>query len=332
MPDLALLLPGDLGAAARLHAEDPSGRAVKAGGVDLLDLMKEGLSAPAELLDIRRLPGLGGIVLEEDALEIGALVSLAELAAHPAVRGEWPLLARAAAAIATPQIRNQATVGGNLAQRSRCWYFRARRFECLRRGGSFCSAEEGDNRYHAILGGGPCHHVHPSTLGTALSALDAEVVIRDVRGRRHLPVGELFVLPADDPTVEIALAPGELIESIRLPRRGPAWRQAYMKIAEKDSHDWPLAEVAVALEVETRAVRSARVVLGHAAPIPWRAAESESLLIERGAGPASRRAAAELAVAGARPMAGNGYKPALFREAVRRALDTAIAAGPGEAS
>jgi xanthine dehydrogenase YagS FAD-binding subunit len=325
--EFSLLVPEDLAAAARLTGQDPAGRRLKAGGVDLLDRLKEGIDAPGEVVDIGLLPAPREIAWDEHGLSVGALATLAEVAEHPLVLEGWPLLARAGGEAATPQVRNRATVGGNLCQRTRCWYFRNLEFECLRRGGSHCSAEAGESRYHAILGGGPCHHVQPSALGTALAALSGEVVALSGESTRRIAVDELFVSPADDPSRDTVLEPGEIIEAVKVPRRMKLWSQSYLKVREKETQDWPVAEVAVALRIAGGQVREARIVLGHAAPVPWRARSAETLLIGTGPDAGAIRRVADAAVEGARPLERNGYKVDLFRTTVRRAVEEAAAGG-----
>lgn len=299
------------------------GAVVKAGGVDLMDRMKEGLDAPRRLINLRALPGLDRI--EEEAgggLRIGPLVTLAELSEHPGVRQRFTALADAAGHAATPQIRNMATVGGNLLQRPRCWYFRQADFSCRKKGGEDCLAQDGDNRYHALFGNGVCAIVHPSAVAPALMVLGASVEVRGPQGTRTLPVEQLFVRPDQDVKREHVLNERELITALRLP--ATTARTAYTKQGEKESFDWPVAEVAVALEMDGRKVRKASVVLGAAAPVPWRASAAEAALMGRELDAATVRAAAKAALQGANPMTRNAYKLSIFEAVVRR---TVLAAG-----
>jgi xanthine dehydrogenase YagS FAD-binding subunit len=299
------------------------GAVVKAGGVDLMDRMKEGLEAPQRLINLRGIPGLDRIEEEPGGgLRIGPLVTLAELSEHPGVRQRFTALADAAGHAATPQIRNMATVGGNLLQRPRCWYFRQADFTCRKKGGEECLAQNGDNRYHAIFGNGVCAIVHPSAVAPALMVLGASVEVRGPQGTRTLPVEQLFVRPDQDVKREHALGERELITALRLP--ATTARTAYTKQGEKESFDWPVAEVAVALEMDGRKVRKASVVLGAAAPVPWRASAAEAALTGRELDAATVQAAAKAALQGANPMTRNAYKLSIFEAVVRR---TVLAAG-----
>jgi len=223
--------------------------------------------------------------------------------------------ADAAAAAATPQIRNAATLGGNLAQRPRCWYFRREDFRCRRKGGSECFAIDGQNEMHAVFDNDLCAIVHPSATGTALTALGASLLLRGPSGERAVPVEDFFVRPQVDVTRENVLRPGELIVEVRVPA---GRRSGYVKLMEKQSFDWPLAEAAVALGDDPR------VVLGAAAPIPWRARAAEALLRGKRVDDALATQAAEAALQGAKPLQHNGYKVPILKTAVRRAL---LAAG-----
>lgn len=300
------------------------GALAKAGGVDLADRLKEGIDAPERLVNLRRIPGLDGISEGAGGLEVGALATLARVADSEPVRRRWPALAEAAARAATPNIRNQATAGGNLLQRPRCWYFRSADFHCLRKGGDTCFALDGRNAYHAVLGNDVCAIVHPSGLATALMALAARVEIAGVGGRREVALEELFVAPEEDVTREHRLAPGEIVTKIRVPAPLAGSRQAYHKVRERDSADWPIAEAAVLIELSGGRVSRASVVLGAAAPVPWRAREAEAALAGRVLDAVSAREAARAALAKATPLAENGYKVAVLEAAVQRAL---LAAG-----
>jgi xanthine dehydrogenase YagS FAD-binding subunit len=299
------------------------GAVVKAGGVDLMDRMKEGLDAPPRLVNLRGISGLDRIEDEPGGgLRIGPLVTLAQLSEHPTVRKRFTALADAAGHAATPQIRNMATVGGNLLQRPRCWYFRQADFVCRKKGGSECLAQSGDNRYHAIFGNGVCAIVHPSAAAPALMVLGASLEVRGPQGTRTLPVEELFVRPDQDVRREHVLGERELITALRLP--ATPVRSAYTKQGEKESFDWPVAEVAVALDMDGKKIRKASVVLGAAAPVPWRASAAETALIGRELDAATVQAAAKAALQGANPMSKNAYKIPIFEAVVRRTL---LAAG-----
>lgn len=297
---------------------------VKAGGIDLMDRLKEGLDTPSRLVNIRTISGLDYVKEESGWLRIGPMVTLAAIAEHPVVRQRYTVLGDAALQAATPQIRNMATVGGNLLQRPRCWYFRSDQFHCLRKGGDRCFAQDGENEYHAIFDNQVCAIVHPSATACALTALGATVQLQSKNGTREVALDELFVRPEKDVTREHVLNPGELLTEIRVPAPSDATRTAYTKLAQRKSFDWPLAEVAVVLELRGGMVNKASIVLGAAAPVPWRAKTAESALAGKPLNEQSARAAAAAAVQGATPLSQNAYKIPIFETVVRR---TILAAG-----
>lgn len=312
MKAFAWIEPQDLQSAIEAGAAPKA--LFKAGGVDLNDRLKEHLDEPQALVNIRRLRGLDFVNEDSGGLRLGPLVTLATIASHPAVRKLAPALAEAAGAAATPQIRNAATIGGNLAQRPRCWYFRKEEFHCRRKGGTECFAIDGQNEMHAVFDNDLCAIVHPSALGTALTALGATLKVQGPKGERRVPIDQFFVRPETDIQRENVLQPGELIVEVAAPARP----SAYVKLMEKQSFDWPLAEAAVALGDEPR------VVLGAAAPVPWRAPKAEALIKGRRIDAALAAQAAKLAVEGAKPLQHNEYKLALLETAAKRAL---LAAG-----
>jgi xanthine dehydrogenase YagS FAD-binding subunit len=262
-------------AEARQLVSEKPGSVVKAGGIDLLDHLKEHLVEPPRLVDIKRIPGLDQIRAEPDgSLRIGATATLAKVAAHPAVRKTHPALARACGEAASPQIRNVATIGGNLLQRPRCWYYRLESYKCVKKGGDICYAVAGENRYHVLFGGGPAFPPHPSNSAVPLVAYGASFVLDGPKGPRTVPAAEFFVLPAKDPTRENVLQPGELLTEIRVPP-ATGWKSAYYEVRERAAFDWPLVAAAIALKLGGGVVRDARVVLGQVAPIPWRSASAE---------------------------------------------------------
>jgi xanthine dehydrogenase YagS FAD-binding subunit len=304
------------------------GAVVKAGGVDLADRLKEGLDAPERVVNLRRVAGLDGLREREGALELGPLVSLARLSEDPAVRARWPALAEAALRAGTPNVRSQATVGGNLLQRPRCAYFRQLDFPCLRKGGTTCFAREGRNAYHAVLANDPCAIVHPSDAATALVVYGATAEIAGPRGRRTVPVEELFVLPEEDVTREHRVGPDELLVALRVPAPSPGSGSAYLKIVERESADWPLAAVAAVIETAAGTCERAAIVLGAAAPVPWRAREAEAVLAGRTVDERTAAQAARAALAAARPLSENGYKVRILEVAVKRAVLAAAGARP----
>ena len=299
----------------------------KAGGVELMDLLKEGLVAPSRLVNLRKLPGLDRVQDRAGGgMRVGPLVTLAALAEHPVVRARYRALADAAAHAATPQIRNMATVGGNLLQRPRCWYFRSEAFECRRKGGVHCFAQQGENAYHAVFAHTACCAVHPSSLATALLALGASVELTSRRGVRMVAL-EQFFTPAETVTVrDTVREDDELVTDVVLPALASGAKSAYGKQAEKESYDWPLAEVAVVLERAGNQCTRASVVLGAVAPVPWRARTAEAALVGRPVDATSAGDAGRAALQGAVPLQYNGYKLPLIEVAVRRAVLAAVEA------
>jgi len=296
---------------------------VKAGGVDVVDLLKEGLLRPSRIVSLRDVPGLDAVVEEADgSLRIGAMVTLASLAEQPIVQQRYPALAEALRASASPQIRNVATLGGNLLQRPRCWYFRSHAYHCLRKGGHFCFAISGESQYHAVFDNARCAIVHPSTAATVLVALDAEVELTSAAGAsRRLALEDFFISPDRDPHCENDLKPHEILTAIRLRRPPSSLHMAYLKQGEKESFDWPLADVAVTLDLDRDGLCSrAAVILGAAAPVPHRAKTAERALAGRQIDRTAAGEAGRAAVAGATPLAKNHYKLVLLETLVRRAI------------
>jgi xanthine dehydrogenase YagS FAD-binding subunit len=301
-----------------------AGATVKAGGIDLLDRLKERLDAPKRIVNIRNVPGLDHVDDHLDrGLEIGALVTLARLAESPAI-ARYPAIADSAANAATPQIRNMATVGGNLLQRPRCWYFRQEEFPCLKKGGTVCFALAGENQYHAIFHNNVSAIVHPSSLATPLVALGAKIALTGPKGDREVKLEDFFVLPEKDVKRENSLGSGELLTAIRVPAPAAGARMAYAKESEKESFDWPIAEVAVVLEMNGATCKRASIVLGAAAPIPYRAVAAEKALAGKPVDEATARAAAKTAMQGASPLGGNSYKIPVFEAVIRRAILAAV--------
>jgi xanthine dehydrogenase YagS FAD-binding subunit len=303
-------------------ASDPETTLVKAGGIDLLDLMKEGLVAPAKVTSLSDVAGLGAIEPQSDGgLRIGALVTLARLVADETVRKLYPALADAAGASASPEIRNAATLGGNLLQRPRCWYFRAAEFRCLRKGGGHCYAITGENQHHAIFDNRFCAIVHPSTSATALVALGAEVELIDMDGAaRRLALEEFFVGPDKDVQRENDLRPREILTAVLLPNAA-GLRTAHLKLSQKQSFDWPLVDVVVALDLgPDGACRRASIALGAVAPTPRRARAAEDALAGKIVDAQSAAVAGRAALEGAAPLSKNAYKAPMLEALVRRAL------------
>jgi xanthine dehydrogenase YagS FAD-binding subunit len=299
---------------------------VLAGGTDLLSLMKDDVAAPKRLVNIKGVEELRGLRFDPGTgLRLGALVTLEEVAEHAAVRQHYPGLHTAVREIGGPQIRNLATMGGNLCQRPRCWYYRSG-FGLLAQQGGRSMVVEGDNRYHAILGNaGPAYFVSPSTVVPALVSLGATVRLFGPGGAREMPVEKFFRVPGTSDEREHDLRSNEIVTEVRVP---PATgRSATYEVREREALDWPLVTASVALKMDGGKVQSARVVLGHAAPVPWRSAEAEAALAGKAVTEAVAQAAGDAAVAKARALSGNGYKVQLARVAVKRAVLAAAGGG-----
>ena len=293
-----------------------------AGGTTLVDLMREEIERPGQLIDINRL-ALRDIRLDGDKLVLGALARMADVAADPATRQAQPLIVEALLEGASPQLRNMASIGGNLLQRVRCPYFRSLDAACNKRHpGSGCAAIDGINGGHAILGTSDhCVATHPSDLAVALVALDGVVLLRGSEGERGLRVEELYRLPGDTPQLEHTLAPGELIVAVEVPHGAYAAGARYLKVRDRASYEFALVSVAAALEVEEGVVRAARLAAGGVGTMPWRLRRCEDALIGQRADRTAWQAAADLATEGARPLSGNHFKVELLRRTVVRALE-----------
>jgi len=303
--------------------EQSDGAVVKANGIDLLDLLKEGLLKPSKIVSLAEVPGLDQVEEEKDGgLRIGPMVTLASLAENAPVRQRYPALAEALRGAASPQIRAVATIGGNLLQRPRCWYFRSPAFRCLRKGGGHCFAISGENQYHAVFNNMPCAIVHPSTAATVLVALGAAVELTGPDGaNRQIQLEDFFVSPDRDLQRENDLKPQEILTAIRLPKPSASLRMTHLKQGEKDSFDWPLADVAVALDFDPAgACKYASIVLGAAAPVPHRARAAEAALIGNRIDETVAQDAAHAALTGATPLSKNAYKLPLLETLVRRAI------------
>jgi len=305
--------------AVRLLAAAP-GATVLAGGSDLLGLMKDDVETPKRLVNLKAVEGLTGVHTEKDkGLRIGALTTLDDLAADAALGWEYPAIAASAGRLAGPQIRNVATVGGNLCQRPRCWYFR-NGFGLLAQKDGKSMVAEGDSRYHAILGNdGPAYFVQPSTLVPLLVAIGAQVVLFGPAGERRIDLEKLYRIPQKEGEREHDLQPGEIVTELLLPPAAGRKIATY-EVRQRETLDWSLATAAVALELDGGKVGRARVVLGQVAPIPWTATEAEELLRGKTIDRAVAQQAGEAAVQKARALSHNQYKIQLARVAVKRAL------------
>jgi len=299
------------------------------GGTNLVDLMKGGIARPAQLVDVNHL-GLDQISeLPDGGLRIGAAARNSDVANHTLVRERYPLLTQALLAGASPQLRNMATVGGNLLQRTRCDYFVDRGFaHCNKRApGSGCAAREGLNRTHAILGASPqCVAVNPSDMSVALLALGASVNVHGPQGERRIAIGDFHRLPGDHPEQDTTLQHGELITSVDLPKSNFSAHSHYLKVRDRASFAFALVAAAIALEVSGDQIRDARIALGGVAHKPWLADNAAQQLVGKLLRDVDAQAIGALAVEGAQPLQHNAYKVQLARNAVARALTTAMAA------
>ncbi|MGB7726044.1 MAG: xanthine dehydrogenase family protein subunit M [Dehalococcoidales bacterium] len=283
-----------------------------AGGTDLLTQIKLGLIKPGRLVNLKTIPGLDLITVVNNGLNIGALANLDTIANNSVVRVQYPALIKAIEVTASPQLRNSGTVGGNLAQGPRCWYYRGQ-FQCWMKGGERCYARNGENSHHAIFGNGRCNQVHPSDLAPVLIALGAEINIEGIRGRRTIPLSDLFQIPHEGSRQLTILDPGEIITMIHLPTPVSGSRSTYFKAMERKVWSFALASVAVQLVIEDGVIRNPVIVLGGVAPKPWRLPKSEESLRNQTINREVITAAAETAVEGAQPLNANHYKIPLVK-------------------
>ena len=293
------------------------------GGTDLLPQVKDGVVKAERLVGLAAIPGMSAIAETGGGLTIGAAAAIADVAAHPVVRRRYSALAEAAGGLATPQIRNEGTIGGNLNQRPRCWYYRSPLIPCLKKGGDRCYALAGNTRLLCVTGGDRCYIVHPSDAAVALSALDARLEITGPNGSRELAIGEFFAGPGRDMLRENVLEPGELLTRIILPADAPE-RSIYLKVRERESGDFALVSVAASLTLDgdgpDAVISKCLVAIGGVAPVPYRATEVEDRLTGRVVGEVDPAEAAALALPNATPLPHNGYKLPMARNTVKRAL------------
>lgn len=304
----------------------PDSSVLKSGGIDLLDLMKEGLSQPEKLVSIRNIEELKALSFDEKkGMRLGANVTLAEIAADDQIKVNYFALHQAASLAATPQIRNMATLGGNLAQRTRCWYFRSKYHECYRKGSSTCFAQIGENEYHAILGNENCASVHASSLATALSAFDAAIEITTKEGQvKIVSINDFFVSPDVDPYRENILEASEIITAVILPKAKKEVKSFYIKMGQRESNDWPLADVAVVAELSGEKCKKAKVVLGAAAPFPYVSKEASEAIEGQIVNKENAIAAGKAAMTSATPLSQNAYKVPIFETIIERAIASAL--------
>jgi xanthine dehydrogenase YagS FAD-binding subunit len=288
------------------------------GGQDLLARMKDYVTQPERIVNVK-------VALESTVtplnggLKIGAAMRMVDVAEHAQIAKLYPAFSAAAIEVGTPQIRNQATVGGNLNQRPRCWYYRNEEFVCFKKGGNQCFSPAGENQFHAILGGGPSYIVHPSSLAVPSVAYGATFRLAGPKGERMVAAADYFTLPRQSLRMENVLAPDELLTHVILPAPGTV-KSGHYEVRYKESHDWPIAFATVLLTMNGANVQSARVVMGAVAPIPWRSPAAEQALVGKAISEETAAAAAEAALKDARPLSQNAYKVDVAKVAVKRAI------------
>jgi xanthine dehydrogenase YagS FAD-binding subunit len=318
LPSFSYVRPTSLDEALTQLA-DGKGR-IHAGGSDLLGCLRDGVFGAEKVVSLNGIPALRGLVETPEGLGIGALTSIAEVAASPLLRERFTALAEAAAQVASPQLRHQGTLGGNLCQKPRCWYYRGD-FACLRKGGDLCYALAGENEYHAVAAGGPCHYVHPSDTAPALVALGALAHVVGPKGARSVPLERFFVLPSQDVARETVLEPGEVLAKVLLPKPAAGLRSSYRKVRARASFDFALVGAAFALQMQGERVVRARVVFSGVAPVPWPAPAVEKALTGQRLDAATISRAAAAAAVGLVPLEKNAYKLPLLRGLVQERLD-----------
>ncbi|MGA6925329.1 MAG: xanthine dehydrogenase family protein subunit M [Desulfosarcina sp.] len=294
---------------------------IHAGGTDLLGCLRERILPVGKVVSLKGLADLRGVrEIPGGGLRIGALTTITQIAEHPVIRKRFSALAQGAAEVASPPLRNQGTIGGNLCQKPRCWYYRGE-FDCLRKGGGTCFAAEGENQFHCIFGSDDvCYIVHPSDTAPPLVALNAKIEIEGPNGRRTTEVEGFHVLPADDVRRETWLEPDEMVTAIVLPAPPSNWRSSYRKVRARRAWDFALAGVALALGLDGDRVAEGRVVLSGAAPVPWRSRAVEDAILGKRLDSRTIAAAADAVVAEAQPLEKNGYKIPLFRGVIEEEL------------
>lgn len=318
LPNFDYVRPSSLQEAIR-ELSSPDAR-LHAGGTDLLGCLRDGVFTAKKLVAIGGLDELRGIApAPGGGVRVGALTTLTEVAGSPGIAARYPALAQSAASTASPQLRNQGTLGGNLCQRPRCWYFRGD-FQCLRKGGETCYAPAGENEFHCIFGAGGCYAVHPSDTAPAVVAFGGRLRIAGPKGMRTVPAESFFVPPSEDVTRETVLEPGEILIEVVLPPPPPGARSLYRKVRVRASWDFALAGIAVVLRVADGRVDHVRIVLSGVAPVPWRASDAERALLGRRLSADAAVEAAAAAVQGAEPLSQNAYKVDLVRGIVQEAL------------
>jgi len=293
---------------------------ILAGGTDLLGEIKDEVIEPKVVVNLKSIPNLSYIRKQKDGVYIGAMTSLAELAENPLIENDYPGLHEAADSVATPQLRNIGTVGGNLCQRPRCWYYRDPQVKCRKKGGSKCFAFRGRNKYHAIFGGGQCHIVHPSDLAPSLVSLEAEISIVSPKGEKTIPLADFYILPKVNVRRENILESDEVVKDIKIPLLKKGEKSTYYKLKERGAWDFALLSAAVRGVVSRGVFKDLKIVLGGVAPVPWRLRKSENIIKGKTATEELLKQAAREALKEARPLKENGYKKELLEVVLSRAV------------
>lgn len=324
MTPFEILTPSTLQEAHSILVEKGGNASIFAGGTDMLGEMKQGTSSPGCIVNIGNLEGLRGIEERKGETAFGSMITLSRIARDSDTAARYPGFVQAVESVATPQIRNAGTLGGNLCQRPRCWYYRSAASDCLKKGGDTCFAVDGSNKYHAILGADRCHIVHPSDTAVALMTLDAQVEIFGEGGLRRTPVSGLFVGPGEDVLSETTLGAGDILTRVAIPHPGHGARSIYLKAKERQAYDFALVSVGGYMEVVDGVVAEARIVLGGVAPVPYFARAASDALLGCGTDEVDASTIGRLAVEGAEPMSDNGYKVRLTSNLVARTVRTLL--------
>ena len=293
----------------------------KAGGTDLLPMMKDGLREPDAVVNLSQIKAMHGIKVDAEAAWIGAATTLGDLAEHSGLQKQASAITDAAGKTATPLVRNKATVGGNLCQRPRCWYFRHPEYQCSKKGGDTCYTMEGENKYHAIFENTTCNIVHPSNLAPALWAHDAKLHIKPPTGdQKTTSIADFWILPEEDMSTEIALNKGELLTGVHVPLSKKGQGSAYIEVREKDSYDWAMVATAARIDLDGKKVKDLRIIAAAVAPVPLRMEEAEKVLRGKTFTEELAWKAGTAATADATPLRDNGYKVRMLRACVAHAL------------
>jgi xanthine dehydrogenase YagS FAD-binding subunit len=291
-----------------------------AGGTDILGMMKDELASPEKLVNLKAISDVNKInYATGKGLTIGSLVTITDIAEHPLINEKYPVLAQSAKEVASPQLRNVGTIGGNICQRPRCWYFRGE-FRCIRKGGDICYAVDGRNKFHCVIGGSPCFIVHPSDTAVALTALDANVAIFSGKKSRTVPIRQFFVLPDSNVERENILFPGEIITAIHIPELPENTRSGYLKLKERGAWDFAVVSVAAVVQKNGASLKSGTIALGGVAPIPWLEQEVSARLTGLNASEDDITKISKQALNKAEPMAQNAYKVPLAQNMIKKLL------------